>query len=115
MAADSAQSALMRPQSGINDSQICLGTTHKEMDFQIVIAAVTADVVGRSAAVVIGAVARRLLKIGFIQFIEDLRMAALAVVIIEVDLRISPPDIILLYCTDPAALCQERISAQANA
>ena len=80
-----AQSCLMRPQGSVNHRQIGLSASNQKMHIQLGIAAGGADLICGGFAVIVGAIAGRLLQIGADQRLQDLFVAAFAVIIVKIN------------------------------
>ena len=83
----------MGPQRSGNHRQVGLGAPHQEMDRQSIVLADSPYFRRGSGAVAIRAVTAGLLQIGLGQSLQDLRMAAFRIVVVEINHGIHP-----LYC-----------------
>ena len=81
----------MGTQGGIDHRQVGLGSSHKEVDCQIVVTAGFAYFLPGGSAIIILAVALSLLHIGFHKGIQNALVAALGVVVVKIQHNL-PPD-----------------------
>ena len=86
-----AQSTLVRPQGRVNHRQIGLGASHQKVDGNVLTAAFVSNFGCSGGAVFVLPVAQGLGQVGFNQPGQHLRMAALAVVIVEIDHLVHAP------------------------
>ena len=104
MAGLGAEHAFVGAQSRRDDGHVGLGAADEEMHRALLAGEGLADGVGSLLAVVVGAVARGLFKVGGGQLLQDRRVAALEVIAVQADHILSVP-----FVTDDCVMANNSI------